>query len=287
MQYENRFANWIIKVFGNWLLKEEPPYHTHLSNYGDVLKIIRSADVLLVEGRHRISAIIRHVTLSPWTHAALYIGTLQDIQDKELQEKIKQDYSYSATEPLVIESLLGQGTVVSPLSKYKQDHIRLCRPVGITNTDIKKVIAFALSRLGSSYSLRHVFDLARFLFPWKFYPTRWRSTLFQHNALKPTQEICSSLIAEAFQSVPFPILPVVICDTRGVEMVLRNPNLYTPSDFDFSPYFAIIKYPIFPSGSTSYRDLPWAKGMISDDVAIVPLPIADDDSLQEKDLKKK
>jgi len=42
-------------------------------------------------------------------------------------------------------------------------------------------------------------------------------------------------------------------------MVKRNPRLYTPADFDISPYFDIIKNPFYgESDRGSYRDLPWA-----------------------------
>ena len=44
-------------------------------------------------------------------------------------------------------------------------------------------------------------------------------------------------------------------------MVQRNPYLYAPKDFDYSPYFEIIKYPLFNPDEPLpyYRRLPWAK----------------------------
>ncbi len=122
-----------------------------------------------------------------------------------------------------------------------------------------------MGRLGRKYDLRHIFDLARFLFPWGLFPRRWRSTLFQHNALKPTEDICSSMIADAFHSVDFPILPLVKKDEEdNLELIQRNPRLFTPSDFDYSPYFNVIKYPIFKLGKdyTSHQ-LPWNRDEIS------------------------
>jgi len=67
------------------------------------------------------------------------------------------------------------------------------------------------------------------------------------------------MLAEAFASVRFPVLPIIKADKeKGVQFYHRNPRLYTPSDFDYSPYFEIIKYPYFELGeSTIYRDLPW------------------------------
>jgi hypothetical protein len=54
---------------------------------------------------------------------------------------------------------------------------------------------------------------------------------------------------------------------ENLEIVRRNPRLFTPNDFDFSPYFDVIKYPIFKLGKHILPDdLPWIKDMISDDL---------------------
>jgi len=76
------------------------------------------------------------------------------------------------------------------------------------------------------------------------------------------------MIANAFQSVHFPILPLVRKGSKeNLELVRRNPRLFTPSDFDFSPYFDVIKYPIFKlKNGASPEDLPWIQGIISDDM---------------------
>ncbi len=275
MAKRNILANWIIEKFSHWLQKEEPPIHGHFSDFDRVSYEIRPADVLLVEGRHRVSRIIRRVTFSPWTHAALYIGRLHDIENEELRKKVELACQCSPSQQLIIESILGKGTIIAPLEKYRHDHVRICRPSGLSRGDAQKVIAYAVDHLGVKYSVRHILDLFRFLFPWALFPRRWRSSLFEHNALKPTEEICSSLIAEAFISVRFPILPLIVKDKKGVELIQRNPRLYVPSDFDYSPYFAIIKYPIFPiSEITSYHNLPWVEGVMSNDYAVVPIPKA-------------
>ena len=75
------------------------------------------------------------------------------------------------------------------------------------------------------------------------------------------------MIADAFASVKFPIIPAVIpTEDNTLKMVQRNPWLCTPSDFDYSPYFEIIKYPIMAHRhSTPYRDLPWDDELISHD----------------------
>ena len=57
------------------------------------------------------------------------------------------------------------------------------------------------------------------------------------------------------------ILPLIRRDeSDAVELYRRNPKLCVPSDFDYSPYFEIIKYPFFDfSDHSSYRLLPWSQ----------------------------
>ena len=75
------------------------------------------------------------------------------------------------------------------------------------------------------------------------------------------------MIAEAFAAVHYPVLPVVQRGQEGcLEMYKRNPRLYTPSDFDYSPYFETMKYPLLGGDSVAfYRQLPWnPQGMVCD-----------------------
>jgi len=250
------------------LLKEKPfLYKGYLSDFNHVCNKVRTGDILLVEGHSRISSIIGLITQSVWTHAALYIGRLQDIEDPKLREIARQYTGGNPEGQFLIESEIGSGTIITPITDYKDEHIRLLRPHGLIQKDAQKVINFAIGRLGMEYDTRHLLDLARLLFPWGLYPRRWRSTLFEHNALQPTKDICSSMIAEAFESVDYPILPLIEEGYQNeIEFVRRNNRLYTPSDFDYSPYFDVIKYPFFPLGRQgSYHDLPWNKDVVSDD----------------------
>ena len=255
----SRFSTWIIERFSNWLTKIVEPKRSYLSDYGKICQSIKPADVILVSGRRRVSQIIRAVTQSAWSHAALYIGTINDIKDPELAKIARHYYKGSAADNLLVESEIGLGTIIKPLQFYSEEHIRIARPSSLTSADADHVIAYAIRSLGKEYSLRHLLDLARFLMPWNIFPRQWRSSLFSRNALKPTEEICSAMIARAFASVNYPILPLVEYKMqRGYELTQRNPNLFTPSDFDYSPYFDIIKYPIFGDASKiPYHNLPW------------------------------
>ncbi len=252
-------AAWLGKKFVSWLTTEHDSAAPPLCDFDRIRYEIRPCDVLLVEGRSRVSEIIRTVTQSPWSHSALYIGRIHDIDDEELREKVLSFYDGDPNEQLIIEAWLGEGTAVNPLSKYRYDSLRVCRPTGLSRQDAQHVLKFALHHLGFDYDLRQLLDLARFLFPYSVIPRRWRSTLFQHNAGSPTRSVCSSMIAAAFASVKFPVLPVLEQGLDGtLRMVPRNTRLFTPRDFDYSPYFDIIKCPHLHFGKQiSYQELPW------------------------------
>ncbi len=250
------------KKIVNWLIHEPPPSEVPPCDFDRLKYEIRPCDVLLMEGRSRISHLIRSVIQSPWTHAALYIGRLSDIEDEELQQ-ILRDYGVEKENTrLVIEGLMDKGTVVSPLASYRHHHIRICRPIGLSAADAQLVITYAIRALGEGYNVRQLLDLGRFFLPWSILPRSWGSTLFRTPTGEPESGVCSSLIAEAFSSVQFPVLPFVETHAEtGVELIQRNPYLFTPKDFDYSPYFEIIKYPLFSPEEPLpyYRRLPWTK----------------------------
>ena len=256
--------NWVRNAIVNWLEHEKPLPNTPLCDFERISREVEACDVVLVEGRSRVSEVIKMITQSSWSHAALYIGRLRDITDPEVREALEKHYDGWAEKQLIIESELGMGTVVRPLTVYEQEHLRVCRPRGLGYRDSHSVIAYAVRQLGKAYNVRQIFDLARFFFPWFIMPRRWRSSLFSTKPGKSTQTVCSTMIAEAFGSIQFPILPLVkrIEDDR-VQLFRRNPKLCVPRDFDYSPYFDIIKYPFLDfEHEADQRLLPW-RGPIS------------------------
>lgn len=251
--------NFLRTAVINWLKHKRPLPHTPLSDFEKARHEVRLCDVVLIEGRSRVSEVIKLITQSTWSHAALYIGRMHDIEDPLLRDSLRQYYMDTPDTQLVIESELGVGTMVRPLTSYECEHLRICRPRGLDFRDSQQVIRYSIGRLGTSYDVRQIFDLARFLFPWFIMPRRWRSSLFSANPGKSTQTVCSTMIAEAFGSIAFPILPLVK-RTEGdqVKLYMRNPKLCTPSDFDYSPYFDIIKYPFLDFEEYAEQRLqPW------------------------------
>ncbi len=268
MSFVNKLTVSLWDKIIEWLTSERDNREMPLSDFDRLRYEIRPGDVILVEGRARVSEIIKTITLSIWTHSALYIGRLHDIEDPVLRGYIMKFYDGEPDDQLIIESLLGEGTKVDCISKYREEHLRICRPNSITRQDAQKVVSYAINQLGTYYNVRQILDLARFLFPYAFLPRRWRSSLFEHNAGAPTHTVCSSMMAEAFASVHFPIHPVLHHDEDGnLKMYKRNTNLITPKDFDYSPYFDVIKYPVLDFNELAiYRKMPWdKKGIIFND----------------------
>ncbi len=255
----SRMRNFIWDKFVLWLTHEKKNDQLPLSDFDRMRYELRPGDVLLVEGRSKVSDIIKMITQSIWTHSVLYLGRIQDIDDPELKLHIQKFYPDHADSLMIIESLLGKGTIVDSLDKYQHEHVRICRPKGLTRSDAQQVIRYAIRQLGTDYNVRQLLDLARFMFPYMILPRRWRSTLFEHNAGRPTKTVCSTMMAEAFAQVRFPIRPILHRDDSGkLRMYRRNSKLITPPDFDYSPYFEIIKYPMLDFDELSvYKKLPW------------------------------
>ena len=253
--------DWIWQTIVDWLndIPKSNRDMQAINNFDHMIGDLRPSDVVLFEGRSRVGEVIKIITLSPWTHAGLYIGRMSDITDPMALSRVKKHYNGDPNEPLIIESLLGFGTIVSPLTDYTEDNLRVCRPDGLVTEDQNKVVCFATEHLGMNYDVRQILDLARFMFPYGILPRNWRSSLFQHNAGRPTNIICSSMIARCFHSVDYPMLPLVKTDQRDrLKFHRRDFRLFVPTDFDYSPYFTILKFPAWPlSMKASYRDLPW------------------------------
>ncbi|MCK5286552.1 MAG: hypothetical protein KAJ34_02715 [Thermodesulfovibrionia bacterium] len=284
MRGYQKARDWLMGTFTKILTRDRAVLDVPPCDFARFRFEMRMCDVVLVEGRTRLSEVIKTVSLSCWTHSALYIGRLIDIEDEEVRNLAKSYYSGSPDEHLLIESLLGQGTIISPLTKYQYDNIRICRPKYLYPEDAQKVIKAALKYLGCKYSTRHIFDLARFMFPYGILPRRWRSYLFRHNAGDMTYTICSTMLVEAFSSVNYPVLPVIQrTKDNKLKCFRRNANLFTPRDFDYSPFFDIIKYPFMGDEMNICRNFPWDKtGVIYNDETECLTEHSEDINVKEK-----
>jgi len=210
------------------------------TSHPDLLASCLSAgDVLLIDGNTRIAGAIKYLTQSSWSHAALYIG-LAKASPVTGDEEIK----------VLLEADVLEGIRLVPLSRYSRNHTRICRPIGLSAADIDQVLDYALERLDYQYDLKNIFDLARYLILPTAIPSSWRRNLLALGSGDPTRAICSSLIAQAFQSIRYPILPDVRYQQKSDRygriyskqiLKIRHHSLFVPRDFDVSPYFQIIK----------------------------------------------
>jgi hypothetical protein len=219
--------------------------------------VLRSAlqpgDIVLVEGNSRLSGIIKFLTQSTWSHAALCVGERPG------------DHAPNGEPNILLEAEADTGVVTVPLSKYYRFNLRICRPVGLDDVSKKKVVDYALARIGTQYDSRQIVDLARYLFPYPPVPVWFRRRMLAIGSGDPTKAICSTLIAEAFASIQYPILPERVSingKTYGVAPYIKSENehirkygLYTPRDFDISPFFAVVK-PTIAAGF-DFRTVQW------------------------------
>ena len=208
---------------------------------------MRLGDVLLVEGRARVSTAIKYLSQSTWSHAAVYVGDMVPGHD----------------DAALVEVTLQNGCHVVPLGKYAQHNTRICRALGLSEAERRRVARFMIDRIGLEYDLRNIIDLARFFLPTPPVPIRFRRRLLALGSGDPTKAICSSLIAQAFQSVGYPILPDMRTSkaqgnpySRQEVWHIRHHSLYTPRDFDLSPFFQIVK-PTLAFGF-DYTQLKWS-----------------------------
>jgi hypothetical protein len=241
-------------ALGRWLERESGDFQPYTpSDFQTLCATLRVGDVLLVEGRAQISTAIKYLTQSTWSHAALYVGDMLPPRP-------------DGGEPdRLVEVTLEHGCAAAPLSKYARHNTRICRAASLDDAGRREVARFMIDRIGIGYDRRNIIDLARFLVPTPPVPIRWRRRMIALGSGSPTRAICSSLIAEAFNAVRYPILPEIRRQRPGASTRfarrevwhIRHHSLYTPRDFDLSPYFAVIK-PLVAQGFDHGR-IQWAE----------------------------
>ncbi len=210
---------------------------------------LEPGDIVLIEGNTRVSVVIKYLTQSTWSHSALYVGDALGAPPPGEEPKV------------FIEADLREGVRAVPLSAYAGLHTRICRPVGLSPEDVRTIIEFAVSRIGNLYDLKNVFDLARYLLPTPPVPSRWRRRMLRLGSGDPTRAICSTLIAEAYESVRYPILPLLraAAARQAREGCARRTPAYSPPQ---------------PVRAARLRHLAVLRGRQADDCARLRLPEA-------------
>ena len=238
----------ILRYIGNMLArhlsKPKPGYERFsVLSQAQLKATLQPCDLLLVEGNSQISTAIKYLTQSTWSHVCLFVGE-HDGQGA------------------LLEADLVHGVCRVPLSKYDGYNVRICRPVNVTDEDQQALIDFALERIGHKYDSKNIFDLMRYLIATPPVPSRYRRSLIAFGSGDPTKAICSTLVAQSFQSIKYPILPRELNTQKEnrfymdeLIMQKRHYSHFTPRDFDLSPYFKVVKPTI--DNDFNYKDIKW------------------------------
>ncbi len=273
------------QILTDWFLglltRPRKYYQRFVYNNPEKLKAtIQAGDVLLVDGDQRVSQAVKYLTQSSWSHSALFIGDALLRRDPETRAQTHRRFGREA-KYLIVEALVEEGVVVSPLLKYIDFNIRVCRPVGLELEDLEVILDYVISRIGFTYDRRNFLDLMRYLLPFHLVPPQLREEALHFGSGVATETLCSTLLAEAFGKVRFPILPLQLRRARNRttrerlrQQILgrptrraysgllraRHPTLCVPRDFDLSPFFDVVKFNARDIAAFDYKKLEWEDG---------------------------
>src|SRR5712692_6444601 len=152
--------------------------------------VLRNGDVLLTEGNTRAAALIKRLTHSTWSHVSMYVGPLEEGSDPRC----------------IVEADIAQGVRSIRLSELKGLNVRVLRPIGLNDADRSRLAEWVVSQIGGEYDLKHAWVLARSFLGMP--PKVSNAPAPNGIAESATRFICSTLLANAFSLVGYPILPI-------------------------------------------------------------------------------
>ena len=110
---------------------------------------LKPGDILLIEGRTHLAGIIKYLTQSTWSHAALYVGPIAGRKT-------------AGGEPCeLVESNLDAGIAAYPLSTYFPFHTRICRAGRIVGRRLPERFATTPSRASASTTISRMSSTSR------------------------------------------------------------------------------------------------------------------------------
>jgi len=177
--------------------------------------VLRHGDVVLASGKTRAAALVRRFTGSCWAHAAMYVGPLEEGPDPRC----------------IVEADIAEGVRAVPLTEFRGQRVLVLRPTGLAPEDRRRLAEWVLTRIGNRYDVAHAWALAKTLLrlplPLPVPPVSESATRF----------ICSSLLAQAFLLVGYPIAPAHVRVRVASAPDLRY---VTPRDFASASGFEVI-----------------------------------------------
>lgn len=181
--------------------------------------VLLPGDVLLTDGHTRAAAIVRRATKSTWAHVALYVGPLEEGPDPRC----------------IVEADFAEGVRAVRLSELKVGHLHVLRPTALNDADRRRLADWVVSRIGDKYDLAHAWALGTRLLR---LPLPSRLSPPPGSAAEMTRRfICSSLLAQAFLLVGYPIIPARHGLSNAASGDLRH---LTPSDFESASIFEVV-----------------------------------------------
>src|SRR3984893_5512595 len=151
----------IGQLIAGYLQKEVPGYEPFTPSDPEHLRgVIQPGDVMLVEGNNRISGIIKYLTQSTWSHAALFVGPIDGASEADGEPHV------------LIEANIGEGVTSAPLSKYFPYHtknildlMRYLFPLPVPQRWRRRMIAFGSgdpTKIICSALIAQAFDAVRY-----------------------------------------------------------------------------------------------------------------------------
>jgi permuted papain-like amidase YaeF/Yiix C92 family enzyme len=181
--------------------------------------VLRNGDVLLTEGNTRAAALIKRITRSTWSHVSMYVGPLED----------------GPNPPCIVEADITQGVRSIRLSELEGLNVRVLRPIGLNDAVRSRLAEWVVSRIGGEYDLKHAWMLARSFL--RLPPKLSIPPAPNGIAESATRFICSSLLANAFALVGYPILPI---HTAATAVSTADHRYVIPGDFERASVFEVV-----------------------------------------------
>lgn len=261
----NSITSFLRKFILERLEKQKRQYEQRAyNNLSKLYKVIQPGDVVLVEGRSEMSRLIKLFSSSHWSHVAMYVGNALAVSDNKKRAPYLKKYGQDA-EHMLVEAFSGKGVIATPLEKYTNYNIRLCRPHGILDSDLQKVLEQVTGSLGMHYDNQNITAIALMILQALWRPINKRTIRACLGNCNDFQAICSGMIAQAFQRVGYPIVPALLPQSPkdafndnnpyGGGLIMRHYSQIMPKDFDLSPNFEVIKYNIRGAKRFDYKSL--------------------------------
>ena len=181
--------------------------------------VLRNGDVLLTEGNTRAAALIKRITRSTWSHVSMYVGPLEEGPDPRC----------------IVEADIARGVRSIRLSELEGLNVRVLRPIGLNDAARSRLAEWVVGQIGGEYDLKHAWVLARrFL---RVPPKASIPPAPNGIAESATRFICSSLLANAFALVGYPILPI---HTAVTAVSTADHRYVIPGDFERASVFEVV-----------------------------------------------